>query len=230
MSPLAPHQAPSSSLFAVHQLVISQLQVINALQQNHTALVTQICLSLLEHQSDRTEAPVSCVDQLSVFATVCNSVSRAVFSGERVLELWPILFGSVDVSGAFGCCTDFGDSGTIQQPSQASLVKRSNSCRNHSAALSCMCPEASASSDPVERAEPDDPNEAVGDPGRRSHQNYARGWRREESETDTEHEDSHQGTAQRPGVVSCRRRARLREVFGHLMTSSSSPTSAPCPA
>ena len=35
----------------------------------------------------------------------------------------------------------------------------------------------------------------------------------EESETDTEHEDSHQGAAQRPGVVSCRRRARLRQVW-----------------
>ena len=48
----------------------------------------------------------------------------------------------------------------------------------------------------------------------------------EESETDEEHEDSLEGTAQRPGVVSCRRRARLRQVVGHLMSFSSSATSA----
>ena len=36
-------------------------------------------MSLLEHQSDVIEAPVSWVDQDSVLATVCNSVSRANF-------------------------------------------------------------------------------------------------------------------------------------------------------
>ena len=46
-----------------------------------------------------------------------------------------------------------------------------------------------------------------------------------ESETDTE-EDTHQGTAQGPDVASCRRRARLRQVDGHLMSCSSSATSA----
>ena len=71
------------------------------------SLVPQICA---------TEVPVSCVDQDSVLATVCNSVSRTVFSGKRVLELWPTLSGSVDVSEAFGCCSDSGDSCTIQQP------------------------------------------------------------------------------------------------------------------
>ena len=64
------------------------------------------------------------------------------------------------------CRTDPGDSGTIQQPSQASLVKRSNSCGDHSSevaavALSCMCPETSTSSDPVERAEPDNPSPTI---------------------------------------------------------------------
>ena len=40
------------------------------------------------------------------------------------------------------------------------------------------------------------------------------------SETDTEHKDSHQDAAPRPGVVSCRRRARLRQVVGHLVSCS----------
>ena len=143
----------------------------NPLDQRGTAespvsLVPQISVPFLEHQTDATEI-VSCVDQDSVLATVCNSVSRAGFSGKRVLESWPILFGSVDVSEPFGCCTDSGDFGTIRQPSQASNAKRCNSCGNHSpevaaAALLCMCPETSASSDAVERAEPDNPSEAVG--------------------------------------------------------------------
>ena len=56
------------------------------------SLVPQNSVSVLEHQSDATEAPVSCVDQ-------------PVF-----LIFWPILFGSVDVSEAFGCCTDSSES------------------------------------------------------------------------------------------------------------------------
>ena len=48
----------------------------------------------------------------------------------------------------------------------------------------------------------------------------------EEYETDSENEDSHQGAAPRPAVVSCRRRVRLRQVVGHQMSCSSSATSA----
>ena len=63
-----------------------------------------------------------------------------------MLEPWPVLFGSVDVSEAFVCCSDPDDSGTIQQPSQTAPAKRSNFSGNHSsevaaATLSCMCPE-----------------------------------------------------------------------------------------
>ena len=49
---------------------------------------------------------------------------------------------------------------------------------------------------------------------------------RRKFEAVTEREDSHQDVAPRRGVVSCRRRARLREVVGHLMSCSSSATSA----
>ena len=64
-----------------------------------------------------------------------------------------------------------------------------------------MCPGGFASSDSVEQAEPRNPSEAVGDPDRRSHQNYARrGGEEEDSETGTEHKDSHQVTAPRPDV------------------------------
>ena len=55
-----------------------------------------------------------------------------------------------------------------------------------------MCSEASASCDPIERAEPDNPSEAVGDPDRRSHQHNPRRWRR--------------------GGVRNGRRARFRQV------------------
>ena len=42
------------------------------------------------------------------------------------------------------------------------------------AVFSRMCPEASSTSDPVEPADPDGPNETVEDPGRRSDENYPR--------------------------------------------------------
>ena len=87
-------------------------------------------VSSLEHQSDAPETSVSCVYWDSKLATVCNSLSRAGFSGKRVLELWPILFGSVDVSEAFDCCPDADDSGAIRQSSQVSSAKRFNSCGN----------------------------------------------------------------------------------------------------
>ena len=48
------------------------------------SLVPQACVSLLEHQSDVPETPVSCVDQDSMSATACNSVSRAGFSGKAI--------------------------------------------------------------------------------------------------------------------------------------------------
>ena len=44
------------------------------------------------------------------------SVSSRFFSGEQVLEFWPIVFGSADASEAFGCCASSDDSGTLLQP------------------------------------------------------------------------------------------------------------------
>ena len=72
----------------------------------------------------------------------------------------------------------------------------------------------SASSDPVERAEPDNPSEAVGDPGRRSHQKYPRRGRRGGVR------NGYRTRGQSSG------RARLRQAVGHLMSCSSSATSA----
>ena len=60
----------------------------------------QIIASVVDHPSDATVTRVSLVDQDSVSAADCNSVSGAVFSGKQVLELWPNLFRVVDVSEA----------------------------------------------------------------------------------------------------------------------------------
>ena len=57
------------------------------------------------------------------------------------------------------------------------VVRDSNHHKRRLSSLSCMCPETIAFL-LVERAEPDNPSEAVGDLGRRSHQNNPR---REES-------------------------------------------------
>ena len=157
----------------------------------------------------------SCKRQL---VTLCPEPG---FSGKRVLELWTILFGSVEVSEAFGCCTDSGDSGTTQQPSQASLVERSNSFWNRSsevaaAALLCLCPETSASSHPVERAEP---SEAVTDPGRRSHQHHPRRWRRGGVR------NGHRTRGQSPGCgTSSRRRVMSTVCPAYLDYQKTSPS------
>ena len=71
------------------------------------SLVSQACVSSLEHQSDAPEAPFSCLDQ--------EPVSRADFPGKRVLELWPLLSRSGGVCDAFGACTSSDGSATIRQ-------------------------------------------------------------------------------------------------------------------
>ena len=88
------------ALLPVHHGHHTTASLVNSADQCGTAespvsLVLQTCVSLLEHQSDAPETPVSCVDQDSVSLAVCNSVSRADFLGKRVIELWPNLFGSV---------------------------------------------------------------------------------------------------------------------------------------
>ena len=90
---------------------------------------------------------------------------------------------------------------------------------------SCLCPKTSPS-DPVERAEPNNPSEAVGDPGSRSHQNYPRRWRRGRVRNGyrTRGQSSGCDTSSRRRVS--RRRARLRQAVGHLMSCWSSATSA----
>ena len=137
---------------------------------------------------------------------------------------------------AFGCCPDPGESGTIQQTSQASSAKRSNFFGNHlseiaAATLSCTCPATSASPDPVEAADPDNPSEAVGDPGRRGHQNYPR--RRRRGGVRTRGQSSGSGTSSRRRVTSTASSASpscwaLDELL--VLRDVSIPLGTPCPA
>ena len=74
---------------------------------------------MIDHQS-ATTTPVSCGGQDAVAAADGNSISQARFSGERVLvELWPILLGSVDVSETLSCCPGANDSGMPSQPAHS---------------------------------------------------------------------------------------------------------------
>ena len=81
-----------------------------------------------------------------------------------MLELWPVLFGSVDVSETFGSWSSTIDNSAPAQSTPASLDKRSSSYRDHSskgatAALACMRPESAPISDPVGTAESGGPDE-----------------------------------------------------------------------
>ena len=181
MSSPAPHQAPPSSLVSTspcHRMTVRLVNPIDrcTLAESPVLRLPPTTVSVIDHQCDGTETLVSCVDQGSVSTAECISVSQASFSGKQVLELWSIFFGSVDVSEAFGSCSG---SGTPSPSTQASLDKRSSSCRNHSsegatAVFSCMCPEPVFTSDPAEPATSDGLNETDGDPGRRGHWNYPR--------------------------------------------------------
>ena len=105
MSSPAPRQAPSSTLVSTsqcHHMTVRLVNPINqALQQKRQSLVCHrpLC-QFIGHHSDATETPDSCVDQNSVSAADCISVFQAASSDKQVLELWPILFGAVDVSGS----------------------------------------------------------------------------------------------------------------------------------
>ena len=189
MSSLAHHQAPFSSLVTTSPCHHMAVRLVNPTDQGITvetpvSRVPQTTVPVIGHQCDTTEKPLLVWIPDSVSAADCISVFQACFSGERVLELWPTLFGSVDVSEASGCCASSDGSVTPSQPSQASLDKRSSSCRNHSsevptAVFSRLCPEASSTSDPVELAEPDSsPTKPFGNLGRRDCDNYPRRWRR----------------------------------------------------
>ena len=143
---------------------------------------------------------------------------------KHVRELWSILFGAVDVSEAFGCCAS-DDSGTPWQPSQASLDKRFSSCRSHSsevatAVFSCMCPAASATQSCLQNlVVPTKPLEILAGPSEQPTQMEERRNPKQLQKTRTVRTRHHV-------EAPCRRRARLRQVVGHLMICSSSATSA----
>ena len=171
MSSLVRHQAPSSSC----QYIIMSPQDCTSRDSYRPVHYSR--------QSDTTEISISRVDQDSVSACDCISVSQAGFSGEQVLALWSMSLATVDVSDAVGCCSSSDDRGTPSQPTQATRYPRSSPCRNHSsegatAEISRISPEAASICDPIGPTQPDGRNEAVGDLGRRSHQNCPRRWRR----------------------------------------------------
>ena len=56
-------------------------------KQNHQFLLCHKTVCQFSNTSQMQEKHPTCVDQDSVQATVCNSLSRASFSGKRVLEL-----------------------------------------------------------------------------------------------------------------------------------------------
>ena len=123
----------------------------------------QTILFVVDHQSDFTEAPVSCVGQDVVSAADCNSVLQARFSGTQVLELRPFLFGSVDVSEALEFIAPVPTTVERQRyqhkrrltngPVRAAIT-RSKVQQPYSRA--CV-PETASASDPVGSAEPDGP-------------------------------------------------------------------------
>ena len=88
-----------------HRVTNMTVRLVNPIDQGIPAetpvsRVPQTFVSGIDHQSDATQTPVSRVDQDSVSAADCISVSQAGFSGKQVLELWPILFGSVGGLGS----------------------------------------------------------------------------------------------------------------------------------
>ena len=147
----------------------------------------QTCVSFLEHQSDAPDTLPSLVNRsgLRVRDSLQLRFTEPIFLESEYLNEGQ--FSSVLLTSPKRSVVAPIPTTVVRysnHPPQTSSTKRSNSCGNHSsgiaaAALSCLCLEASASSDPVERAEPDDPSEAVGDLGRRSHQNYPRRFRRQ---------------------------------------------------
>ena len=104
---------------------------------------------------------------------------------------------------------------------KASLSKRCSSCRNYSsevatAVFSCMCPEASSTSDSLEPAESDGPNEAWRNPKRSQH-------------TKT----SGRGTTSRRRVMSTTSSASPCGLAFHellVLHNVSIPAGTPCPA
>ena len=146
------HQAPSSFLVSTSPCHHMTVRLVNSVDQGSTAetpvsRLPQTIVSVIDHQSDTTVTHVSCVDLCHrLIATPCSWLH---FLGKQVLEPWPILFRDVDVSEAFTCCASSDVATTV---------------------FSCICPEASSTYDPVEPAKSDSHNEALGDLGRRGHQ------------------------------------------------------------
>ena len=215
MSSPAPHQAPSSSLVSTSP-----------------SREPQTIVSVVGHQSDTTETPVSCVDQDSVSAADCISVFQAFFSLVRKCVCY----------GQFSSELLMSPKRLAVSPVPTTVERHRN---HHKRRLTNVAVPARITSpklqQPYSRAfvrkplppllqsrlqnltVPRKPLEILAGETIRTVQ--ADGGE-EESETVTEHEDRHQDVASRRGTMSCRRRAWSRQDIGHLMRCSSSATSA----
>ena len=239
MPSLAPHQA-TVQLFCQYITVSSHdgtsrelIFSTSAPQQKHQSHVYHQPLCQLLFISRMQQKHPSFV----WIRTLCQRLNaspyaKLVSSGKQVLELWPILFRSVDFFPSVRLLHRFRRqwhttathhkrrlsnvpilSGItrpkVQQPCSRECVQKPLPPLIQSGLQNPMVPTK-----PLEILVEEATRIVRSDGGE------------EEPETVTEHEDSHQDAAPRRGAVSVRRRARLRQVVGHLMRCSSSATSA----
>ena len=166
-------QRQSINSHSLHQTPPSSLVSTTPCQYTTTRLVRSIDLGSAAETPVPSCAINHCVSYRSSMwiATLCLRLIATRFSGrfflgggesKQLLELWPILFENVDVSEASNCCASSGWYQKFQQPYSCALF-----------------PEAYSTHNPVEPAKSDGLNETVGDLGRKGHQNYPRGWKRE---------------------------------------------------
>ena len=163
----------------------------------HHVITCQYVSCVLSRQCSRSTS-LSCATNHCVSCRADNnSVSGASFSGQQVLESWPILFRTVDVCEAFNCCVS-DDTGMPSQPSEAPSNTRSSSCRNHSSkdattVFSCTCFEAHSRCNLVKPGKSVVLNETVEIRAEGAIRTIHADGREEESEAVTEHGNSHQG-------------------------------------
>ena len=163
-------------------------------QQKHQTLVCHkpLCQLSVINQSDTTETLGSCVDQDFVSAADCISVFQARLSGEKVLELL------------------MSPKGSVVAPVPTTVARRRN---HHKRRLTvpagitrpklqqpCSRPCVPKPLPPQNPLVSTTPVEILAEGAIRTI--HADGGE-EESETVTEHEDSDQDVAPRPGAVSC---------------------------
>ena len=196
--------------------------------------VPQNIVSVVDHQSDATATRVSCVDQDSVSAADCNSVSGERVSGKQVLE--SCMANSPQI------CSCLRRVQLLRPPTTVACL------RNHHKRRATLVPAHAGitrpkfqqpySRLPVLEAIPatilsNQQNplvpvrlvEILAKEGMKTIHAYGK---EEEFGAVTERGDSLLVVASRPGAMSCRRRGWLFRVVGHMVSCASSAMSA-CP-